>query len=320
MRQIGGGLLEALIHGARYVLTDYNDSLQAVLRRLIHCILRAAAGQGLPHRARAAKLTCSMDSICAIAATIASLMGADSPADCSAAPIGDVIRYASRAGIDTVERSLIFTPDAVGTGLRRRHAHLFLPVRRDAPIEVGLRSVVPPKTPVCYASMFTGAPPAVHGITTYIKKPPASESIFDTLDHAGKRAAIVAVKDSSLDTIFRGTPAEHFSEASDRAVTECARDLVAAGRHHLIVAYHQAYDDILHAAHPESPSALEAVGRHIADFGSLAQAARRHWGGDHYLVALAPDHGAHFDASLGTGSHGADIPEDMEVTHFFGLS
>jgi hypothetical protein len=246
-------------------------------------------------------------------------MGVDSPSACSAAPIREVVRYAVRVGIDAAARILIFTPDALGTGLRRRHARLFLPIRVDAPIEIGLRSVVPPKTPVCYASMFTGTAPAVHGITAYLKKQPAAESIFDTLDRAGKRAAIVAVKESSLDTIFRKTPARHFSEASDRAVTERTCELVAARRHDLIVAYQQEYDDILHAAHPESASALEAVGRHVADFGVLAWAVRRHWGSDHYLVAFTPDHGAHFDASLGTGTHGDDIPEDMEVTHFFGL-
>jgi hypothetical protein len=260
-----------------------------------------------------------MNSICSIPPTISRLMGVAPPAHCDAGIIPEVVEAAGRAGIDLISRCLIFSPDAIGTGLRKKHAHLFLPIVTDAPVEVGLRSVLPPKTPVCYASMFTGARPHVHGITAYVKKPPQSESIFDAIARVGKRSAIVAVRDSSLDTIFRNTHAEHFSEISDRAVTESTLALVEAGRHDLIIAYQQEYDDILHGAHPESPGALEAVRRHIASFASIARALKRHWSRHRYLVAFSPDHGAHFDASLGTGAHGEDIAEDMEVTHFFGF-
>ena len=41
--------------------------------------------------------------------------------------------------------------------------------------------------------------------------------------------------------------------------------------------------------------------------------ARRH------ALVVAPDHGAHFDEALGVGSHGLDIPEDMQVSHWYGI-
>jgi hypothetical protein len=129
----------------------------------------------------------------------------------------------------------------------------------------------------------------------------------------------VAVKDSSLDTIFRGSGVEQFSESYDQDVTSRTAQLIEASRHDLIVAYQQEYDDILHRCHPESPEALKAVRRHVESFASLAGVCGRAWTDHHYLIAFSPDHGAHFDPATGTGNHGEDIAEDMEVTHFFGL-
>ena len=34
-------------------------------------------------------------------------------------------------------------------------------------------------------------------------------------------------------------------------------------------------------------------------------------------MILAPDHGAHVDADTGKGDHGLDIPEDMQVSHWY---
>jgi hypothetical protein len=260
-----------------------------------------------------------MYSICSIAPTISRLMGLKPPADSDSDVIEEVIDRGRDLGIDRVTRCLIFTPDAIGSDLVRKHGPLFLPVVRHAPLKIQLRSVFPPKTPVCYASMFTGTLPDVHGIREYVKRPPEADTLFDVITRAGGRAAIVAVKDSSLDTIFRRTGAEHFSETGGRAVTERAVALSEADRHNLIVAYQQEYDDTVHGGHPESEEGLAAVRRHIADFGSIAAALKKNWNRRPYLVAFAPDHGAHFDPTLGTGAHGEDIPEDMGVTHFFGL-
>jgi hypothetical protein len=36
-------------------------------------------------------------------------------------------------------------------------------------------------------------------------------------------------------------------------------------------------------------------------------------------VVFAPDHGAHFDSQNKCGMHGKDIPEDMELRHFYAI-
>lgn len=260
-----------------------------------------------------------MNSIRSITPTICELLGIEPPAACEAEALDEVSGSSLSPGPGSVTKCLIFSPDAIGTALVRKYTSLFLPVRQYAPVEVGLSSVIPPKTPVCYASMFTGARPAVHGITKYVKRAPACETVFGVLAREGRRTAIVAVEGSSMDAIFRGTGVDHFTEAYDEAVLGRSIELIEADRHQVIVAYQQEYDDTLHRGHPEAPEALDALRRHVKSFTSLAAAAQAAWSAHRYLVTFSPDHGAHYDPAAGTGTHGDDIPEDMEVTHFFGF-
>jgi hypothetical protein len=37
------------------------------------------------------------------------------------------------------------------------------------------------------------------------------------------------------------------------------------------------------------------------------------------VIVFSPDHGAHLNNSDGRGTHGEDIPEDMEVNHYYGI-
>ena len=252
--------------------------------------------------------------------TICSLFGVDLPALSTGRTVDQVMNAAAEAASGCIDRCLLYTPDAVGTAVYRDNRALFEPVLGLAPIEVSLLSVVPPKTPVCYASMFSGSSPESHGIQSYIKKVLTCETLFDVMARAGKRVAIVAVAGSSMDILFRGREIDYFSEAYDNEVTKCTLELVEADDHDLIIAYHQEYDDALHESDPRSPEALAAVGNHIRSFVSFADVCDAAWGGHTRLVTFAPDHGAHLDPSTGKGTHGDDIPEDMQLTHFFGLS
>jgi len=51
----------------------------------------------------------------------------------------------------------------------------------------------------------------------------------------------------------------------------------------------------------------------------LANTCKEKWKDSKYLIVFAPDHGAHIDPVTGKGAHGENIPEDMEVTHYFGF-
>jgi hypothetical protein len=55
----------------------------------------------------------------------------------------------------------------------------------------------------------------------------------------------------------------------------------------------------------------------VETFVRLWQATEEHWVGHSRALLFTPDHGAHYDAEKGKGDHGEDIPEDMDVLHFW---
>lgn len=219
-----------------------------------------------------------------------------------------------------IERCLIYAPDAIGKHLLSQLPEEFAKAQLLAPLAVDLDAVLPTVTPVCFASMFSGAPPAVHGIQTYARPRLISDTLFDALARAGKRVTIVAVQHSSIDTIFRGRAIDYFSEEYDPQVTARTLELLAADRHDFILAYHQEYDDALHRTTPFSDEALAAARRHFASFTTLAEAAARAWAGHSYALAFCPDHGAHVNPDTGRGTHGSRLPDDVQVRHFFGIA
>jgi hypothetical protein len=246
------------------------------------------------------------------------LFGITPPAASSAKPLETVleeIKFRYRLG--KISKCLIYAPDALGSLFINKHQELFAPVIELAPVSIELRSVFPPKTPVCFASMFTGAPPEIHGIKLYERPVLSCDTLFDALIRAGKKPAIAAVRDSSIDLIFRGRDMAYFSEEYDPQVTARALRLLESDEHDFIHAYHQEYDDSLHATSIESGRSLTAAHNHAASFVELCAAAHDRWKHYNHLVIFAPDHGGHDEQVTGHGTHGEDILEDMLVTHFF---
>jgi hypothetical protein len=166
--------------------------------------------------------------------------------------------------------------------------------------------------------MFTGAPPEVHGIRKYEKPTLRCDTLFDAFARAGKRSAIVAVANSSIDLIFRGRDIDYFTERYDPEVTDRVLALLQEDRHDLIVAYHQEYDDTLHATNPWAPEALAALSRHVQSFEVMAKAAAQAWNVP-YALLFATDHGSHTDPASGLGTHGSDLLDDLEVNLFWRL-
>lgn len=254
-----------------------------------------------------------------VAQTVCTLFGiADSAArlEDSFAP---VVAKARSLGIERCERVLLYAPDAVGFHLCQAFPEIIAPVAKKASIVVRMKSVVPPVTPVCFSTMFTGQPPAVHGIRKYEKPVLRCETLFDRLIAAGKRIAIVAVQDSSIDRLFRDRSLDYFSERYDPDVTETTLQIVTANRHDFVLAYHQEYDDTLHRTTPRSEEAIEAMQRHVASFVRLAEAVEQSWGAQDRMLGFVPDRGGHIDPETGRGTHGMDTPEDMDVQHFYGV-
>ena len=256
--------------------------------------------------------------IASLAPTVCALGGVSAPFDCSAPALEPVLDLSREAlGSQAVRRCLVFAPDAFGSQLRGVAPDLFARVAAAAPLAVPLRSIDPPWTPVCFASMFSGAGPDRHGIRKYEKPVLPIDTLFDSFARAGRRVAIVAVHDSSIDRIFRGRALDYFSEKYDPWVTEKALALVAADRHDLVVAYHQEYDDVMHATGPFAIRALRGARNHVDAFEDLAAAFDSAWARHPRALVFAPDHGAHPDPATGGGAHGTAADADMDLAHYW---
>jgi len=262
-----------------------------------------------------------MTCITSFTPTLCRVLNVAPPTLSAAETLAGVVRIAAAAfDCAPAEKCLLYAPDAIGLDLYREHTALFEPAREHAPFEVPLRAVYPSKTPVCFASMFTGALPEAHGIRRYEKPVLRCDTLFDALIRAGMRVAIVAVEGSSVDLVFRGREMDYFSEKYDREVTSRAVELLAAAGHDVIVAYHQEYDDALHDTTPRSARALRALKNHVESFATLSKAAARFWRRFNHFIAFTPDHGAHVDVDTGRGTHGDDVDDDMNVMHLYGVA
>jgi hypothetical protein len=158
----------------------------------------------------------------------------------------------------------------------------------------------------------------VHGIRRYEKPVVSTDSLFDALVRAGKRVAIVAVEDSSMAKLFLGRGIDYYFLPYDGEVNDKAMELIGRDEHDVLVVYNQEYDDRMHGTNPESPEALLAMRNHITAFTRLADTALCRWSGYDTLLGFMPDHGIHTGID-GKGTHGEDIPEDMEIMHFYGM-
>jgi hypothetical protein len=257
-------------------------------------------------------------SIASLTPTICHLLDVKPPRD-SDEPALDVVISALEEKNFPLEKCLIVAPDAIGAHLWRTHESELRKILPLAPLHVPLQAVFPSVTPVCFASIFTGAQPDVHGIDSYKRPVLECDTLFDALVRADKKIAIVSVENSSIDLIFRNRDITYFSEEDDQAVAERTLEVIKGDAYDVIVAYQADYDDSLHKTEPFSPSCIQALGRHIQDFRKMAAAANLHWKDKGHVVAFTPDHGAHIDPSTGKGDHGLDIPEDMDIFHCYGI-
>jgi len=255
--------------------------------------------------------------IASITPTICQLMEIKKPDISEASAINEIIELAKKTVNSKIDKCLVYVPDGIGLNFYNKYKEKFQPVEEYSSYDIDLCSIFPPKTPVCFASMFTGAMPVVHGITEYMKPILKCETLFDAFVKADKKVAIIAVRNSSLDIIFQERKIDYYCEEYDPEVILRAMECLVEDDYDLIVVYQQEYDDALHKTSPESEEALKAVDNHIFQFTKIAKLVEKVWEKYNRLVIFTPDHGAHFDQEKGIGIHGENIPDDMLVKHFF---
>jgi hypothetical protein len=257
--------------------------------------------------------------VTALTPTVCDLCGVGRPAQCADEPIAAVMAAAAKAlAGQKVEKLLLFAPDAVGIHLWERFPDKLAAVEALAPVRVPTRVVMPSVTPVCFASMFSGALPEVHGIQEYAKPVLTCETIFNAFPEAGWNTAIAAVQECSIDKIFRKRKATYISTTGDDESLAYSELLLKQRPVDLLLSYATDYDKNLHSTGPFSDKALAAFDQDLVAFQKLCALVDEVWADYNRAVVFCPDHGGHATDDTGTrGAHGKDIPEDMLVYHFY---
>ena len=248
-----------------------------------------------------------------VAASLTGALGV--PAPRSAAPALDALTALTAGGVDRV---LMYNPDAVALWLYEKYTDQFLPVFPHTSLALPLCSVMPSVTPVCFATMYTGAEPSVHGIQKYEKPVVRTDTVFDALLRAGKKPCIISTGRDSMSMIFLEREMDYYIVDTETQANEKALELIEEDQYDLIVVYNGNYDSTMHKFGPESSEALAALQHNVAAFDTLAAAVKKHWTQHRTLIGFAPDHGCH-EIDGNCGSHGLDMPEDMQIIHFYGI-
>lgn len=256
-------------------------------------------------------------SLTSYAATVADILNIPSPLQAQASQKEFASMVKHTAG-KSITKALLYHPDAIGAWHYQKYWEFFLPVLAHTQWCVPFRSVMPSVTPVCFASMYTGTFPKVHGIQAYEKPIVTIDSLFDALCRGGKKTALVAVEGSSMSKIFLNRNIDYFILPYDQQCKEKALALLREGTYDVISVYTQEYDDVMHRTGPESAESLQALKHQIAIFDELACAAEEAWKKEAALLTFSPDHGVH-RLENGQGAHGSDLPEDLNIFHFFGV-
>ena len=255
-------------------------------------------------------------SMTGIAASLANAMGVSAPKEAEQ-PLEAISRLV-QANSDSgkVDRIFMYNPDAVAMWLYQKYTEFYLPLQQYPGLMLPLRTVMPSVTPVCFGTMYTGAMPEVHGIRSYVKPVIKIDTLFDALIRAGKKCAIVSTEGDSLSCIFMEREMDYFICPTVDECTEKALELVAEDKHDFILLYNADYDSTMHRYAPESEESLGVLRKNIRVFDTIAKTIRQPWGEHRTLLGFAPDHGCH-EIDGGLGSHGLDMPEDLNVLHFY---
>lgn len=255
-------------------------------------------------------------SLTGIAASLAKAMNVPPPSEAQP-PIAALDRLVQESTDHTaVDRIFMYNPDAVAMWLFQKYTDFYLPLLDHAKLTLPLRTVMPSVTPVCFGTMYTGAEPEVHGIRSYVKPVIKIDTLFDALLRAGKKCAIVSTEGDSLSHIFLEREMDYFIYPTVDECTAKALELITEDRHDFILLYNADYDSTMHRYAPEGSESLEILRKNIQVFDTIAKTIKAHWSDHKTLLGFAPDHGCH-EIDGGLGSHGLDMPEDLNILHFY---
>ena len=224
-----------------------------------------------------------------------------------------------KLGDKKIDRAVIYNPDAVALWLYMQYTRKLSDAALASDIAMPMLSVMPSVTPVCFASMYTGVMPDVHGIKRYEKPVLTTHTLFDAFVENGKKAAIVSTSGDSISKIFLERNMDYFIYDEIEDVNKKALELIDEDNYDLIVIYNGNYDGIMHKFGPESKEAMAALDHNVEYYCQVVDKIKNQWKNHNTFYGFCPDHGCH-EIDGECGSHGLDMQEDMNVIHFYGIS
>lgn len=253
--------------------------------------------------------------ITSVCSTILKLLGAEVPTKTDAPNM----EIAALAGEETVDKVIIFNPDAIGWWLYEKYGTLFSEAQSVSAKTIRISSVMPSVTPVCFASMYSGLLPEVHGIQKYEKPVLRVDTVFDYLLRAGKKCAIVSTQGDSISKIFLERDMDYFIYPTIRKVNKKAEKLIKDSDYALIIIYNGNYDTTMHKEGPEGRKSIKALKGNLATYCRFVSLIKKYHPDERVFYGFCPDHGCH-EIDGGRGSHGLDMEEDMNVVHIYGIT
>ncbi|MBP3329770.1 MAG: alkaline phosphatase family protein [Clostridia bacterium] len=251
-----------------------------------------------------------------VAGTVAEIMGIEKSENTNSVLLS---LAKEKLGGKKADRAVLYNPDAVALWLYQKYTHLFTDAVISSDIALPVLSVMPSVTPVCFASMYTGVMPEIHGIQKYEKPVLTVNTVFDTFIKAGKKCAIVSTARDSISCIFLEREMDYFIYENVEEVNKKALELIDEDVYDLIVIYNGNYDGTMHKFGPEAKESIDALKHNIAFYKELTDKIKAEWKNHDVLYGFLPDHGCH-EIDGECGSHGLDMEEDMNIIHFYGIS
>jgi predicted AlkP superfamily pyrophosphatase or phosphodiesterase len=242
----------------------------------------------------------------AVAPTVCKVLGIRMPSSAQSSHIPLVVD-----SLGTTDRLVVIVIDAFGVSTWKKGREKVPTVNQlESMHGTIIHSVMKSITPVNFATMLTGASPETHRITDR-EKPLRLETIFDVMRESELRSATAARALSSLGILISPhADAPGIAESNlDVEVTEITVKNLQYG-FNLVWVQLLDVDDAGHAFGPYSDESMKALIRVDKNLGRILAAAKDN---DYSVIVLA-DHGQH-DSINGKymGSHGTNVPEDLEV-------
>lgn len=258
------------------------------------------------------------ESLTTICPALCSILGVEKP-EFADKPNEYLLDYAREAFHgEKADRLLIMNPDAISQWVMEKYPEFVAEVDEVTELKLPIRTMSPSVTPVCFSSMYTGATPDVTGNhEDGVRNLVTIDTFFDALPRQGKKVALLTRGfKGTMNTIFNGRPIDYFHCESMAASIAKAMELILRDEHDVIILYNANYDSSVHKCGTESPKTLAELRTNSYTFATLCAMAKEHWTGHNTLACFMMDHGSH-DVGDGTGTHGLDIDEDMNIMHKF---